>query len=431
MLFIASVLLLLMHNARRSFLSKTARTFLTMTDLSNDRNTIRIGFTGDVMIGRGIDAILPASVNGELHEGYVKHANGYVNLAIRENGPLPLDELQTKGSAYIWGDVLPELRSAADCLIINLETSLTTSDDWARDKGINYRAHPLNVDSLTVAGVTVATLANNHVLDWGDAGLKETLRTLEGANIMYAGAGHTIEEAMAPAIVTVKVPGESKETARISVVAIGFPSAGVPGHWRAKRNKCGVYTESDINLSTAKAIVDNLKTRNAATDTPPGGGTGSNDDRINVVSLHWGSNWGWGTPDSWRQFAHSLIDEGADVVVGHSSHHVKGIEVYKGKMIAYGMGDFLNDYEGIVGQGYEDFRNDLSCLYVPRIKTNGEVVEINIIPCKIKHLKVQRATDPADIEWLRSALSQEGRALDTSCETSIDSSGKVNLKLLW
>lgn len=55
--------------------------------------------------------------------------------------------------------------------------------------------------------------------------------------------------------------------------------------------------------------------------------------------------------------------------MGHSSHHVKGIEVYNGKMIAYGAGDFLNDYEGIVGQGYEDFRDDLCCLYVPTLDT--------------------------------------------------------------
>ena len=62
------------------------------------------------------------------------------------------------------------------------------------------------------------------------------------------------------------------------------------------------------------------------------------------------------------QLAHSLLDEaGVDVIHGHSSHHVKGIEVYKGKAILYGCGDFLTDYEGI--QGYEEFRDDLVLMY--------------------------------------------------------------------
>lgn len=158
---------------------------------------------------------------------------------------------------------------------------------------------------------------------------------------------------------------------------------------------------------------------------------GSSPD-ILIVSLHWGSNWGWGTPAEWRTFAHHLIDLGVDFVVGHSSHHVKGMEIYKGKFISYGLGDFINDYEGIVGQGYENFRNDLSCLYIPSFDLETrQVVDVDIIPCKIKNLKVQRATDVKDIAWLQNAFNREGKALGSSCKPVHTYNRTTNLKLFW
>ena len=135
------------------------------------KNIIRFGFVGDVMIGRGIDAILPFSVDGMLHESYMKDASGYVNIAERATGPLPKVCMEKEGFSYIWGDVRNDLKSA-DALIVNLESSLTESNDWDRNKGIHYRSHPRNAESLSTIDVDVATLANNHVLDWGDTGLK-------------------------------------------------------------------------------------------------------------------------------------------------------------------------------------------------------------------------------------------------------------------
>jgi poly-gamma-glutamate synthesis protein (capsule biosynthesis protein) len=105
--------------------------------------------------------------------------------------------------------------------------------------------------------------------------------------------------------------------------------------------------------------------------------------------------------------------------------------LYKGKMIAYGMGDFLNDYEGIVGQGYEDFRDDLCCLYVPTLDKLGNLINLELIPGKIKHLKVQRATDPSDVQWLVQTFREQGQALGTSCDTIVDQHGHVTLKIVW
>ena len=78
-----------------------------------------------------------------------------------------------------------------------------------------------------------------------------------------------------------------------------------------------------------------------------------------IFSVHWGSNWGYDVPEEQIDFARALIDSGAvDIVHGHSSHHVRPLEIYKGKLIVYGAGDFLNDYEGI--EGNESYRDDLA-----------------------------------------------------------------------
>eukprot|EP01083_Nonionella_stella_P200608 734527_1 len=93
-------------------LSSSSSSSLPMKRNSIDEDTICLGFVGDIMLGRGIDAILPHHVDGTLHESYMKHAKGYVNLAIRENGPLDQNELNNSGFNYIWGNDLIEIFSS-------------------------------------------------------------------------------------------------------------------------------------------------------------------------------------------------------------------------------------------------------------------------------------------------------------------------------
>src|SRR5690606_3697385 len=120
----------------------------------------------------------------------------YVELAERAHGPVS----RSVDGSYIWGDALRELeRLRPDARIINLETSVTRSDDW-EDKGINYRMHPDNIGALTEARIDCCVLANNHVLDYGPAGLHETLATLRAHKIATAGAGRDEAEAWRPAL---------------------------------------------------------------------------------------------------------------------------------------------------------------------------------------------------------------------------------------
>ncbi|RPI58771.1 MAG: poly-gamma-glutamate biosynthesis protein, partial [Lysobacterales bacterium] len=134
-----------------------------------------------------------------------------------------------------------------------------------------------------------------------------------------------------------------------------------------------------------------------------------------IASVHWGSNWGYAIPRAEREFAHALIDTGgADVVHGHSSHHPKGIEVYRGKPIIYGCGDFLNDYEGI--SGHEDYRGDLSLAYFPTLDAaTGELVDFRIVPMRMSRFSLHDASR-SDMEWLIATLTREGRGLGTSAE---------------
>ena len=149
---------------------------------------------GDVMLGRGIDQILPHPGDPALREPHVRSATTYVELAEATSGPIP----KPVAFDYVWGDALDALRRAAPAArIINLETSVTDSTDFA-PKGINYKMHPANIPVLTAAGIDCCVLANNHVLDWGRADLLQTLQTTEavpqiGGGVQHVGGQDQIE----------------------------------------------------------------------------------------------------------------------------------------------------------------------------------------------------------------------------------------------
>ena len=106
-----------------------------LTALAHQRPTLRLFLCGDVMLGRGIDQIFPQPCDPALHEDYVQSALEYVQLAEATNGPVK----RPVAPAYVWGVALDELKQARpDARIINLETSITRSEDFD-PKGINYR----------------------------------------------------------------------------------------------------------------------------------------------------------------------------------------------------------------------------------------------------------------------------------------------------
>ena len=217
-----------------------------------------------------------------------------------------------------------------DRRIINLETSITTSNDHWPDKEVHYRMNPRNIGCLTAAGIDCCALANNHVLDWGYEGLAETLATLDEAGIRHAGAGPNAAEAQAPAVLD--VPGKG----RVLVFSFGSVTSGIPPQWAATEDRPGVNLLADLSEETGSRVAAGMRQARRPDD-------------IIVASIHWGSNWGYEIPEAQIRFAHRLIDEGVDLIHGHSSHHIKALELHHGRPILYGCGDFLTDYEGIEG----------------------------------------------------------------------------------
>ena len=364
--------------------------------------SLRLFLCGDVMTGRGIDQALPHPVDPVLYEPYVRDAGGYVDLAEKAHGPIP----RPLSFDYIWGHALHELeRASVDLRIINLETAITSEGTPWPDKGIHYRMHPLNIDCLSAARISCCALANNHILDWGYAGLSETLGSLDVVGIAHAGAGNNAEEAAAPAVLA--VPGKP----RVLLFSFGSPTGGIPHEWSAMPSRGGVNLLDDLSDGTAARIADQMRHHQRPGD-------------LLIASIHWGGNWGYDIPPEQITFAHRLIEEGVAIVHGHSSHHVKAIEIFKNRLILYGCGDFLTDYEGI--SGYEEFRGDLALMYLVELNSeNGELLSARLVPMQMRRFRLERAA-AGDAKWLCDMLNKLGKQFGTTARLNQDNSMKFD-----
>jgi poly-gamma-glutamate synthesis protein (capsule biosynthesis protein) len=349
------------------------------------------------MTGRGIDQILPSAVDPLLHESFVTSASTYVELAEAKNGFIP----RNVPLDYVWGDALSVLaRFSPDVAIVNLETAVTTISEWWQGKGIHYRMHPDNVGVLNALGIDVCVLANNHVLDWGRAGLEETLAVLHGAGLKTVGAGRDRTAASGPVAI---------ETRDGRVLVFGFAStdSGVPATWNATESESGVSLIPAPGKQSADAVAEHIRTWRRA------------NDRV-VLSIHWGGNWGYEIPRSHRDFAHRVIDSGmVDLIHGHSSHHPRGMEVYRNRLVLYGAGDFLNDYEGISGR--DEYRGDLTLMYLVHLDSSGALDRLEMVPMQLRRFRLGAAS-PDDARWLAATLDRACRPLGTSIRVGANAS---------
>ena len=190
-------------------------------------------------------------------------------------------------------------------------------------------------------------------------------------------------------------------------------AAGAAGLYRAIQLKPGVNLLADLSSRT----VDRIAPRVAEVKRP---------GDVVVASIHWGGNWGYDIPEAQRAFAHALIDvAGVDLVHGHSSHHPKSIEVHHGRLVLYGAGDFLNDYEGI--SGHEEFRDDLVLMYLPALDASrGALLGLDMVPFRLRRFRLERVSR-RDAQWLRDLLNREGAPLGTRAELTDDDT----LRLGW
>jgi poly-gamma-glutamate capsule biosynthesis protein CapA/YwtB (metallophosphatase superfamily) len=274
---------------------------------------------GDTMLGRLVDLIMP------IHNLPISEEEGSYLLLLKQHHPV----LNSVDEMYPFGDVLHILKEETDLSIINLETSITQTHKKL-PKTFNYRMHPYNVRILKEAKIDYCSLANNHILDFGILGLVETMATLQSQRITFAGVGKTQLQACSP-------------TFRLkNGILFSFLSASDhPEAWKTIPH----FHYLNVNSVPEENLKGSIQEAKSKSD-------------FLIFSLHWGPNYQWYPDASIRQLAHKLIDWGVDLIHGHSSHHVQGIEIYKGKPIFYGCGDFIDDYAVS-----SVFRNDLGCLY--------------------------------------------------------------------
>lgn len=224
---------------------------------------------------------------------------------------------------------------------------------------------PSNIYVLNDATFRYVSLANNHILDYGDKGLLDTISTLEEANIAYSGAG---KRAIAETPAFLEVDGT-----RLAFLSYSDHY----DFWKATDETYGINFVDPNNFDEQKIRSQVSEAKKTA-------------DMV-VIFIHWGPNWSWKPSSSIQRLGKVFVDAGASLVFGHSSHHVQGIEFYKGCPIIYGAGGFIDDYALD-----EDFRNDLGFIYevvIDKASTEGtencrvtyETSKIEVFPIKIEH----------------------------------------------
>ncbi|MFU1782261.1 CapA family protein [Haloarcula japonica] len=317
--------------------------------------SLRIGFVGDVMLGRSVDE--------RWHDA-------------------------PDGPTAVWGSILDRLQSL-DGLVANLECCVSNHGEPRPGRTFHFRASPeWAVPALERASVSCAGLANNHLLDFGPAALTDTPAHLADAGIASSGAGVDRETAFEPAVVAI---GELS----VAVVAVTDQSSS----YAAGRGSPGTaYAPLDPNHPLTRRRVGGALA--AARDADPD---------LLVVTAHWGPNWVTEPAETQQAFARWLVDNGADVVHGHSAHVIQGVEVYRGRPIMYDTGNFVDDYA--IKDGY---RNDRSFLFELHID-DGRLAAIELTPVENAYTQVGHADDTV-AEWLRETVRERSRSFGTTIE---------------
>ena len=283
-------------------------------------------------------------------------------------GRLVNDRLKSMQPEQVWGDVLPHL-AQADLRIVNLECALTTHlQPWSRtDKMFHFRADPEAVRVLQAAHIDACALANNHILDYEEQGLRDTLHILDATGIRHAGAGANAAEAATPAIL--EAHGDSPCRVALLSYTDNEPDFAATFEYSGTN-----YLEVSLHAETLTRIAENIAQARA-----------QGADLV-VFSNHWGANFVERPSPEFRSFAKRVIELGADIYHGHSAHICQGIEIYQGKPILYDTGNFIDDYAV-----HPRLRNDRSCLFKLMFK-KGKLCRIELLPVSLSVARVALAS---------------------------------------
>lgn len=336
---------------------------------------------------------------------------------------------------YVWGDTI-DIIKRADFSLINLECPVSSKGkEWNKTfKVFHFRANLDAIQVLNSASIDYVSLANNHILDYDIEGLIDTLDILDKNNISHSGAGRNLKEAVKPAIIEKKLKpkpsnnhdfyynvdneevnnNDSKNTIRIGLISL---TDNEP-EWEAKYDLPGInYIPTTLDPDTyyyrLQNYIENTKKQS---------------DLV-IVSSHVGPHFRETPSTKYVNFAHKIIDFGADIYWGHSNHMPQGIELYKhndnNKIILYDCGDFIDDYA--IDSNY---RNDLSFIFLLHFlmdknyklsnnnSNNGNILlknsMIELIPTKISNFMVNTIpVDDNDADLIIKRMAKRCSSLGT------------------
>ena len=336
---------------------------------------------------------------------------------------------------YVWGDTI-DIIKRADFSLINLECPVSSKGkEWNKTfKVFHFRANLDAIQVLNSASIDYVSLANNHILDYDIEALLDTLDILDKNNISHSGAGRNLKEAMKPAIIENKLKpkpsnnhdsyynvdneevnnNDSKNTIRIGLISL---TDNEP-EWEAKYDQAGINyiptaLDPDRYYYRLQNYIENAKKQS---------------DLV-IVSSHVGPHFRETPSMKYVNFAHKIIDFGADIYWGHSNHMPQGIELYKhndsNKIILYDCGDFIDDYA--IDSNY---RNDLSFIFLLHFlmdknhklsnnnRNNGNILlqnsMIELIPTKISNFMVNTIpVDDNDADLIIKRMTKRCSSLGT------------------
>lgn len=316
----------------------------------------RLGFVGDLMLGRSVN-----------------------------------DRWADDDPAGVWGSTLSRLVEL-DGLVGNLECCVSEGGTQWPDKVYYFRSDPdFAIPALDAAGTSFVSLANNHVLDFREPALRDTRTHLDDAGIAHAGAGTDLETALEPAVFA---------AGDLTVAAFGLTDQAEA--FAATHAEPGTaYATLDPSVPATRSLVEGVLES-----------ARSHDPDLVVASLHWGANWETEPRRVHERFGRWLVDQGVDVVHGHSAHVLQGVEVYEGRPIVYDAGDFVDDYVDYVDrQGVHNKRSALFELVV----RDGDLDELFVEPTAIVDEAATLAS-PEIAEWVRDTVAERSAAFGTSVE---------------
>ncbi|NSW90520.1 MAG: CapA family protein [Firmicutes bacterium] len=322
------------------------------------------------------DLMLKSS-NDELESSETEKKSKYELLYIKAVGDIMLGRgveyhLDNQGKDYTYPfQYVADVLRAGDIVFGNLEASMTESSHSLDPNGkYVLKSRVKAAEGLKYAGFNVLNLANNHIMDYYEKGLFDTMDTLEKYEIAYCGAGRNIEEARKPALLNVK---------GVKVAVLGYTDMaeyiykGNPMiSFAAEEEKSGVVPRK------YELIEEDIEKIRERTD-------------LIIISLHWGVEDSFEVTEEQKEFAYKLIDAGADIILGHHPHKFQGVEIYNGKPIVYSMGNFIFDQNDSLKQ--ESFIVDMAF-------NDEKLVSLELLPIRIvgkTHIIMPKGQDAKEL----------------------------------